>query len=350
MPTQALRYLVKQTLDSLPWQRKLQPTLPAEQVPFVLHEPAIMAGYRVPYKPWTYYGLSLFQLHNETVNVWTHLIGCCIIINRLYGYFHEFDLNKDAVLGTLLIFGITCIIGLLTSALVHLLHGKSPYIHIVAFMIDYIGATFCSFGSGIMAIYALCDKGAYDSMEPYYVPLLTLSSYLNFINLCVAKLWYGHDPYNLNRKYMFLVGMSIQAFINMAPFAPRYVTCYYDDTCSMMSLNHLTVMQIVFVLEAITFAAHQPEKTWPGKFDIVGHGHQIFHVLIVINHVIQLDAIYSEHQIGFSSHSQPDVVGIFVVMAVMYIADALTLMILTKYVPASLERVERTALAQKKMT
>lgn len=346
MPTRALKYLVKQALDSLPWQTKLQPTLPAERVPVVLHEPAILAGYRVPYMSWKYYFLSLFQLHNETVNVWTHIIGCCIIINKLYGYFHEFDLNKDSVLGTLLIFGVTCIIGLLTSSMVHLLHGKSPYVHIVAFMIDYIGATFCSFGSGIMAIYGLSEKGVYDTLEFIYLPLVTLSSYFNFINLCIAKLWYGDDPYNLNRKYMFLFGMGIQAIINMAPFAPRYYTCYQDETCSMSSLNYLTAIQIIFVLEALAFAAHQPEKTWPGKFDIVGHGHQIFHVLIVLNHVIQLDAIYDDHVTGLSSHSQPNVLLIFLVMGLMYIADAVTLWFLAKQVPECLERVEN---AQKKV-
>lgn len=348
MPTRALKHLIKQTLDSLPWQTKLQPTLPAERVPVVLQEPAILTGYRVPNMAWKYYFFSLFQLHNETVNVWTHLIGTCIIVSKLYGYFDEFDLHRDNVLGTLLIFGVTCIIGLMTSAMVHLLHGKSPYVHIVAFMIDYIGATFCSFGSGIMGVYGLSEKSVYDCLEYFYLPLLTISSYVNFVNLCGAKILYGHDPYNLNRKYMFLFGMSIQAIINMAPFAPRYVQCFYDETCSMTSLNHLTAIQIVFVLEALTFTAHQPEKTWPGKFDIVGHGHQIFHVLIVLNHVIQLDAIYMDHKAGITGHSEPNVPMVFVVMIIMYVMKSLTLWYLCRYVPGCLERVEH-AEKQKKV-
>jgi predicted membrane channel-forming protein YqfA (hemolysin III family) len=158
-----------------------------------------------------------------------------------------------------------------------------------------MGATISSFGSGIAGIYGLSEARSYRWLMPLYLPVIFISSYLNFVNLCLAKIWYGHDPHNIQRKYMFIIGMSIQALINMAPFVTRYEICFSNENCSMTSLNHLTLIQIVFILEAVTFAAHQPEKTWPGKFDIVGHGHQIFHVLIICNHVFQLDAIYADH-------------------------------------------------------
>lgn len=342
MSTTSLKELIKETLWSIPWQTKLQPTLPAERVPFVLHEPAILAGYRVPFQQWKYYFLSLFQLHNETFNVWSHFIGCCIISHKLYGYFDEFDIEKDRVMSTLLLFGITCLIGLFTSACVHLVHSKSPYVHFVAFMVDYIGATFCSFGSGIAGIYGLSEARTYNWMVFIYLPLLFVSSYLNFVNLCMAKIWYGHDPHNLNRKYMFIFGMGIQAFINMAPWVSRYATCFSDDNCSMSSLNHLTVIQIVFILEAIAFAAHQPEKTWPGKFDFVGHGHNIFHVLIVFNHVFQLDAIYADHKNGLLEHSEPRCLQILAMMVALYCLEGLTLRYIVQLVPQSLKKVRES--------
>ncbi|XP_045187985.2 membrane progestin receptor beta-like [Mercenaria mercenaria] len=342
MPTAALKELIKQTLDSIPWQTKLQPTLPAERVPYVLHEPAILSGYRVLDKDWKYYFFSLFQLHNETINVWSHLIGCIIISLKLYGYFGEFDIEKDDVMSTLLMFGISCLIGLFTSASVHLVHSKSPFVHFVAFMVDYIGATILSFGSGIAGIYGLSEARTYNYLMPLYIPVVFISSYLNFVNLCMAKIWFGHDPHNLNRKYMFIIGMGIQALINMAPFATRYETCFDDESCSMSSLNHLTLIQIVFILEAIAFAAHQPEKTWPGKFDIVGHGHQIFHVLIICNHVFQLDAVYADHKNDLLAHSKPNCLHIFVIMVALYVLEGITLYFIAKLVPKCLERVKES--------
>ncbi|KAL4238269.1 oogenesis [Mactra antiquata] len=340
MTSRSLNDLIYDTLASVPWQTKLQPTLPMEEVHVVLHEPAILGGYRVPHKPWKYYFFSLFQLHNETVNVWSHIIGCVVILYKLYHFFDEFDLGRDHVLTTLLLFGISCLIGLGTSAAVHLLHAKSPYIHFVAFMVDYIGATFCSFGSGIAALYGYSKAETYDSIKDFYAPLVFISSYLNFLNLCLAKIWYGHDPHNLNRKYMFIFGMGIQAFINMAPWIPRFVDCFHDNTCSFSSLNHISIIPFVFVLEAVAFAAHQPEKTFPGKCDIVGQGHQLFHVLIVLNHVFQLDAIYIDHKNNLTGHSEPDFWFYLIMMIVLYVIEAASLCIIARLVPASIKKAE----------
>ena len=336
-----LKVLLQDAVATIPWETRLQPTLPAKYVPRVLHEPAILAGYRVPYRSWTYYFYSLFQLHNETVNVWSHLIGSCIILHQLHGYFQEFDLASDKVLTTLLTFGITCLIGLTISAMVHLLHAKSPRIHFVAFMTDYIGATVCSYGTGLGGFYGVSDASFYMRWENVFMPVLAVLSYANFVNLCLAKLWFGDDPHNMKRKYMFLAGMGTQAVLNVAPFVPRYISCYHDDTCQMSSLNHLTLITVIFVLEAVAFAAHQPERTWPGKFDIFGHGHQIFHVSIVLNHILQLNAIYSDHKDGLTAHTNPDIWYISSNMAIMLILDVVSLMYLSKMVPHSLSKVKK---------
>ena len=167
-------------------------------------------------------------------------------------------------------------------------------------------------------------------------------SYLNFVNLCLAKLWFGDDPHNLKRKYMFIVGMSLQGLLNVAPFVPWYINCFYEETCEMAALHHLTLICVVFVLEAVAFAAHQPEKTWPGKFDIVGHGHQIFHVLIVVNHVLQLNAVYSDYKAGIVTHSDPSVTYILSFLVGMIVLQFLTLKYLSKFVTCSLSRAKDT--------
>jgi len=341
MATQQLRELLKDTIFSLPWQTKLQPTLPAERVSSVLHEPAILGGYRVPHKPWMYYFFSLFQLHNETVNVWTHLIGCCVILHKMYGYFDEFDLESDNVLSTLIAFGISSLVGLFTSAMVHLVHGKSSYVHFIAFMVDYIGVSIMGVGHGVAMHYGVSQKQFYTDWDGLFLPCLMVVAYLNFLNLCLAKIWYGHDPHNMKRKYMFLGGMWCQAMVNVAPFAPKYVDCLKDDaSCPWTSVNYTTIITLVFFVAAFLFAAHQPEKTWPGKFDIFGHGHQIFHVFIIVNHVLQMDVVYIDHVTGYNRHGEPNFAAIVLLMAALYAAEVLTLAYLKRYVPACLKRVE----------
>jgi len=43
--------------------------------PFLVCNKHILGGYRIGYDSWSATVCSLFQLHNETVNIWTHFCG-----------------------------------------------------------------------------------------------------------------------------------------------------------------------------------------------------------------------------------------------------------------------------------
>ena len=49
---------------------------------FCLQETGILYGFRKPNEPWFYYFASLFQPHNELLNMWTHLVGMILVITR----------------------------------------------------------------------------------------------------------------------------------------------------------------------------------------------------------------------------------------------------------------------------
>jgi len=48
------------------------------------------------------------------------------------------------------------------------------------------------------------------------------------------------------------------------------------------SLNCVVLQGALYILGAAIYAARVPEKWYPGKFDIWGSSHQIFHVLVVM--------------------------------------------------------------------
>lgn len=51
------------------------------EVPLLFREPYILSGYRPVGHSWSFYFLSLFQIHNETINVWSHLLaGVCVAL------------------------------------------------------------------------------------------------------------------------------------------------------------------------------------------------------------------------------------------------------------------------------
>ncbi|XP_021366612.1 membrane progestin receptor alpha-B-like [Mizuhopecten yessoensis] len=313
---------------------KLQPTLHRDDVDRVLHEPAIVKYYRPTNQPWRYYLISLFQIHNETGNVWTHLIGFIIMWCILGVLSAEYDVWTERHSWPMLVFGLCCVISTMTSTCVHLLHSRSVYHHYSLFMIDYIGATLYSFGSGIQAFYACSDKEMYEYLGRMYLPTLTFVTWLNFVVLCLSKLMFGHNPCDVRRKLMMISMMTVQATIVTLPFGPRYYRCYFSDTCSFSSLNHLTISWIFFVSSAFFFGSHLPEKLFPGKCDIFGQGHQIFHVISVVNQMWQFHSMRLDLSTGASDHTEPDFLVIMAALSVLVLVDTICYVFLKRRIPS----------------
>ena len=82
----SLKALVTPDLSRLP---SLPSTLRDADVPGLFREPYILSGYRPVGLSWRCYVLSLFQMHNETLNVWSHLLaGVCVTLR--FGVFAVF--------------------------------------------------------------------------------------------------------------------------------------------------------------------------------------------------------------------------------------------------------------------
>ncbi|KAK3593966.1 hypothetical protein CHS0354_040703 [Potamilus streckersoni] len=333
--------ILKRCLQFIPWERELQPTLSASNVSMVLHEPSILAGYRLPNQRWLYYVKSLFQLHNETLNVWTHLIGALLIVHRLHIYSGEYDYLTDPHSWPVLAFGICSIMCDFTSSCVHLFHSKSPYIHYIAFMVDYIGATIYSFGSGMLLYYVQSDPHLYNIFGHWFLAIIAIVTVLNFLVLCGAKVYYGEDPSNLKRKYFFLGAMAFEFFTCSIPVVPRFIYCVQnDEDWASTAVECIVMTMFLFFLQSLAFSAHQPEKTWPGKFDIIGHGHQIFHILTVLTQMYQLGTAHYFNMQGLSSHTQPDLIMILITIHLIIATDVMILWILRTYVSKCLSKLQ----------
>jgi len=55
----------------------------------------------------------------------------------------------------------------------------------------------------------------------------------------------------------------------------------------------LIVMALFYLVGAAIYASRMPERFWPGKFDLIGNSHQIFHSFVVIAACFHMYAIYS---------------------------------------------------------
>lgn len=264
----------------------VQQLLTVEEVPDVIKEPYIYSGYRLLNKPRSYYVKSIFTLHNESVNVWTHGLGFFMVLFSLASYPGQLDMERDKHAWPLLVLGICCLSNLALSAIAHLFHSRSRWDHFAFFLLDYMGVTLYAFGSGVGSMYICSSKAFQDVFDGWFMPANVLLSWFAFYACCVAKIKLAHN--NTHRKVLMVAGVLCQAVIVSLPTLSRFVDCMLDPTCDIRHLNHLTMVFALLILCAITFAGHMPESIWPGQFDVLGHGHQWFHVIVVVTMLTQL--------------------------------------------------------------
>ena len=206
----------------------------------------------------------------------------------------------------MLLFGVTSSVSAVLSAASHLLSARSPSAHTLMFSIDYLGVALYGYGYGMMLYYTSGNALFYRWMGrvfPYIHVVLTSN-----ITICcsLAKIWYPNTPgFSLDnhRRYRkFLqVGSCALSIIFCKVILLFRLYCYIfssNDGCNGYDsdgilFNHLYSVLFI-VTNAYTFAAHQPEKTFPGKFDLFGHGHQWFHFSVIFCCISQLYASYAD--------------------------------------------------------
>ena len=287
-------------------------TLHFSQIPAEMRIPYILSGYRRTHQSWKYYLSSIFHIHNETFNIWTHLIGAVIVGFQIVVYYRIYETAQSELRWTVLGYGFCVISALTFSSIAHLIHSKSRHINYTVFLIDYLGVCFWVYGTGIMTVFGISEASIYPYVKDYYLKWQCFCTLINYVNICAAKLWYAHDLGNPRRTIMVVGGIGGQFTMNSIPFSWRYYTCMIDQNCHISSLNHVTYVILMFFIVALLFMLRQPEKTWPGKFDIIGGSHQLFHIAVIFAQTVELSALYTDFLSGSNQHCQPNVLEILI--------------------------------------
>ncbi|XP_072973896.1 heptahelical transmembrane protein 4-like [Typha angustifolia] len=295
--------------------------------------------------------LSIFSIHNETLNIWTHLIGFLIFLSlaiitamvvqremstsssmqkyylgQVVGtnlteglfacllttsspdelghpkrYFHANNLSNPCILTTIkddiansiipqttipqtphlmnpitrwpffaFLFG--AMFCLLTSSICHLILCHSKQTAYVMLRLDYAGISALIVTSFYPLVYYsfLC--------QPFYCHL-----YMTFITtfgvatvsvLLVPALQTAN--FRLVRATLFFcMGVS-----GLVPVMHKLVSFNHRPEV-IMSTGYEFLMGTFYGLGVVVYAARIPERWVPGRFDVVGHSHQLFHLLVI---------------------------------------------------------------------
>lgn len=161
---------------------------------------------------------------------------------------------------------------LLASSTCHLLSCHSRRLSYIMLRIDYAGIAALIATSFYPLVYYsfMCD--------PFFCYL-----YLGFITLLgvatvlVSLLPMFETPQFRTFRTSLFFGMGVSG---LAPILHKLLL-FWNHPEAIHTTGYELLMGAFYAIGALVYATRVPERWCPGKFDIAGHSHQLFHVLVV---------------------------------------------------------------------
>ncbi|KAM4602474.1 membrane progestin receptor gamma-B-like [Polymixia lowei] len=284
---------------------KLPRVFTINQVPKVFHEHGIISGYRHPCSSATDCILSLFQLTNETLNIWTHFLPTWYFLWKLLTVVLMQTAWQDSFTWPLVVFLLSCCIYPLASSCAHTFSTMSARARHICFFFDYGALSFYSLGSAITySAYVFPDKWVNSIFHQCYIPIAVLNTVLCTALACYSRLGLPFLQYNHNTvkrfpecqspkfgKVLRVVAFAFPYLFDNIPLFYRVFLCVgegcTDNDTNILHYNHIALA----FLTGFLFATHLPERLAPGSFDYIGHSHQLFHVCGIMGTLFQMTAI-----------------------------------------------------------
>jgi len=241
---------------------------------------------------------SMFKLHTETYNIWSHLIGCLLFIGIASSIMlSNLDFTDKLMIG---IYAISVIICFGLSTFYHILACHSRTIGNLFCRLDYCGICILISGSFFPCIY----YGFYCDFYPkilYTILVIILSS----ITVVFSLNEKFNQPHFKPLRALVFFSFAISGVL---PFL-HWLTVqdWFSVSNLRFSLICLMSMAVLYILGAVLYAMRIPERWKPGAFDIHLHSHQLFHLCVVAGAIMHLQGIYgmATHRLENMCESDP---------------------------------------------
>lgn len=287
------------------------------EVPEYMRDNEFIVGYYRVNWPLKEALFSLFRWHNETLNVWTHLIGFILFLGLTMANFiqvpdvadllsfitRSFPMSGDvnvshdskqffvgaADLKTIkpaemnvsspvtrwpfFVFLGGSMFCLLSSSICHLFSCHSHHLNLLLLRVDYTGITVMIITSFFPPIYYIFQCSPHWTFV--YLSGITAMGIFTVITLFTPSLSSGKHR-----------GFRAMLFCSMGLFgifpAVHAVVVNWGNPRRDVTLVYELAMALFYLTGAGFYVSRVPERFKPGWFDLAGHSHQIFHVLVVM--------------------------------------------------------------------
>lgn len=228
---------------------------------------------------------SLFYLHNETVNIYTHLIPgltfglICVVgiffiyyLNHFYFPLYPTTTWKDIFIISIFISG--CATTLCLSSYFHCFKAHSPDVAKIGNKLDYLGIILLIVSSMISINYYAFYN--HPNIRNFFWGITFIFGLACSIVTLLER--FRTTAFRAYRATMFVMfGLS-----GVFPIIYGALMFDLDEFLNRSQFKWILLEGIFYCFGAFLYAMRIPERFNPGGYDLFGHSHQIFHVLVVI--------------------------------------------------------------------
>ncbi|KAI8990083.1 putative hemolysin-III channel protein Izh2 [Pilobolus umbonatus] len=248
------------------------------EIPAWMHDNVyITGGYRPQTNSYRECITSLFYLHNESVNIWSHLLGFFLFLilglKFLWSQPHVESLTGyDYAYFFIFIAGALMCLGF--SAVFHCFSCHSERVAANWNRCDYAGITCLIVGSFFPVIYY-----GFHCHHVLQIVYLTSIVILGIFTAIVTLMKHFRTPaYRWIRASLFLA----LGLFGVVPTIHGICIYGFHNSLSTISLIHLGTMAFSYIFGALIYGLRFPERAIPGKVNYFGASHQIFHICVII--------------------------------------------------------------------
>jgi len=229
---------------------------------------------------------DLKHLHNETVNIWSHLLAAFLFSIHLVQFLVECDdLSMDVVV--VLIFSLGVILYFILSFIHHLFSNHSKKVMNRALRLGHLGAVIVIWCSAISFTYFgfYCDR----QMRVRYMSVVTAAALISMIFVFQPE--FRHPNSRLARTLTYFA-LGFTAFLPAIHLAHVDEQALYQRTM-LASYRNLTILNS---LGGLLYLTRIPERFCRNTFDIYGSSHQIMHVMVVWGALLYQAGLFTTRQ------------------------------------------------------
>uniref|UniRef100_A0A672S4V2 Progestin and adipoQ receptor family member 6 n=1 Tax=Sinocyclocheilus grahami TaxID=75366 RepID=A0A672S4V2_SINGR len=233
-----------------------------------------MSGYRHPRSSALDCILSSFQMTNETVNIWTHFLPTWYFLWRFSVLCSSLDFLMDSYTWPLLVYMLLICLYPFTSSCAHTFSTMSAEARHICYFFDY----------GALSLYSL---GTLRFSRP-------ILSCLFGVTLHCELYWFVELQFPHKSKILRTAAFVVPFLFDSFPLFYRLLSCCWGSCSPSQALASHSYHLFFAFLTCFLFASHLPERLAPGRFDYIGHSHQLFHICAVVGTHFQMEAVLTD--------------------------------------------------------